>query len=134
MQEFFKDKDGNPLEKGVLYDLPPLSWPLSFQSYEYRQEGDFKNPEAVFWDFRGTPHYFNKKRVEVVAAKTSPEKAREYLNSAKSLTEWLSIKESKLAQSKAKCRVRVLEERDEGPLGRHPFKKDDGFVHPNKKY
>lgn len=24
--------------------------------------------------------------------------------------------------------------RDEGPFGPHPFRKDDGFVHPNKKY
>lgn len=134
MQEPFKDKDGNPLEKGVLYDLPPLSWPLSFQSYEYRQEGDFKNPEAVFWDFKGFPHYFNKKRVEVVAAKTTLLGVKKYISSAKSLLEWLSIKESKIAQSKAKCRVRVLEERDEGPLGPHPFKKDDGFVHPHKRY
>lgn len=97
MQESFKDKDGNFLEKGVLYDLPPLSWPLSFQCYEHCQEGDFKNPEAVFWDFKGCPHYFNRKKVEIIATKTSPEKVREYLNLAKALVEWLSIKESKLA-------------------------------------
>ena len=38
------------------------------------------------------------------------------------------------AQSSAKCTERILEERDEGPFGTHPFKKDNGFVHPNKKY
>jgi hypothetical protein len=27
-----------------------------------------------------------------------------------------------------------IEQRNEGPLGQHPNKKDDGFVHPNKKY
>ncbi len=103
MQEFFKDKDGNFLEKGVLYDLPPLSWPLSFQCYEHHQEGDFRNLEAVFWDFKGCPHYFNKKKIASLAIKTTPDKVREYINSAKSLVEWLSIKESKLAQSKPKC-------------------------------
>lgn len=25
-------------------------------------------------------------------------------------------------------------QRDEGPFGPHPFKKNDGFIHPNRKY
>jgi len=103
MREFFKDKDGNLLEKGVLYDLPPLSWPLSFQGYEDHQEGDFRNLAAVFLDFKGYPHYFNRKKVEIIASKTTPEKAREYINSAKSLVEWLSIKETQIAQTLPKC-------------------------------
>jgi len=103
MREFFKDKDGNPLEKGVLYELPPLSWPLSFQCYEYCQEGDFKNLKAVFWDFKGYTHYFSKEKISLLATKTPLEKAREYINSAKSLVEWLSIKETQIAQRRAKC-------------------------------
>ena len=103
MSEIFRDKDGNPLEKGILYDLPPLSWPLSFQCYEHRQEGDFKNPEAVFWDFRGNPHYFNKKKIESIATKTTLPQIVQHLNSAKSLVEWLSIKGTQIEQRQAKC-------------------------------
>lgn len=103
MRESFKDKDGNHLEKGILYDLPPLSWPLSFQSYEDHQEGDFKSLMAVFWDFRGNPHYFNRKKIEIIATKTTSEQIVQYINSARSLIEWLSNKESKIAQSQVKC-------------------------------
>lgn len=106
MQESFKDKDENSLEKGVLYDLPSQSWPLSFQGYEYHQEGDFKPcmREAVFSDFKGYPHYFNRKKIEIIASKTTPEKIREYVDSAKTLVDWLSIKENQMiAQSRAKC-------------------------------
>ncbi len=110
MPEHFKDKDGNPLEKGVLYDLSPLSWPLSFQGYENHQEGDSTKPEAVFWDFKGYPHYFNRKRVEIIAVKTTSEKAREYTTSAKSLVEWLSIKETQIAQSQTKCTEKTFRE------------------------
>jgi hypothetical protein len=96
MSKDFKDKNGNSLEKGVLYELPHLLWPLSFQSYEYRQEGDFKNPEAVFWDFKGYPHYFGKEKIAVLAIPTNPQKIREYINSAKTLVEWLSNKATQM--------------------------------------
>jgi hypothetical protein len=100
MQKTFRDRNGNPLERGVLYDLPPLAWPLSFQSYESRHEGDFDVLEAVFWDFKGNPHYFGEKKVAVLATKTTPEKAREYVIAAHSLVDWLSTKAS---QSQPKC-------------------------------
>ncbi len=103
MHENFVDRNGNPLEKGVLYNLPPLSWPLSFQCYEHCQQGDFRNLEAVFWDFRSFPHYFNPKEIESIAYKTTSEKVREYLNSAKSLVDWLSNQERRIAQSQTKC-------------------------------
>ena len=108
MPENFKDKDGNSLEKGVLYDIPFQSWPLSFQGYEHRQEGDFKPcmREAVFWDFKGYPHYFPRKKVEIIATKITPERVREYLSSSKTLVDWLSIKENKMvAQSQPKCTI-----------------------------
>jgi hypothetical protein len=42
--------------------------------------------------------------------------------------------ESLLAQSLPKCTQNQSEQKDEGPFGPNPFKRDDGFVHPNKKY
>ena len=103
MPEVFIDKEGNPLERGVLYNLPPLSWPLSFQFYEFRWEGDFKILKAVFLDFNGHPNYFNKKKVISIATKPTSEKMREYISSAKTLVEWLSNEEPKITQRQAKC-------------------------------
>jgi hypothetical protein len=134
MRKEFRDKNGHYLEKGVLYDISSLSWPLSFQGYEYSLEGDFKNLEAVFWDFRGHPHYFNEYKTLALAVPVTPEKVREYMSSAKSLVEWLSIQKSKIAQTLPNRTGKPLEQRDEGPFGPHPFRKDDGFVHPHKRY
>ena len=123
MRESFKDKDGNSLERGVLYDLPPLSWPLSFQCYEYRQEGDLKKLESVFWDFRGYPHYFSKEKIAVLATPINPQKIREYISSAKTLVDWLSIKETLIAQRRAKC--------TEPPIFRRIDAMEPGYSEPN---
>ncbi len=89
MPEGFKDKTGNFLKKGVLYEIPPFLWPFSFQDYEYHPEGDSKKLEAVFWDFTGNPHNFNEKRINLSAVPLSHENAQRYINTAKSLVEWL---------------------------------------------
>ncbi len=107
MQTPFSDKNRNPLESGVLYDIPPLSWPLFFQGYEYRLEGDFKKLEAVFHDFRGDSHYFNHHQIATLATQTTTKRIKEYITSANSLTGWLLIQESKIAQRQAKCTARV---------------------------
>ncbi len=117
MREEFKDKNENPLEKGILYELPPLSWPLSFQGYEPRQQGDFRNLEAVFWDFKGLPHYFNKCKIAAIATPTTSEKLWEYANSAMSLFQWLSIQERRIAQSRPKLTEKILGQKDDGPIG-----------------
>jgi hypothetical protein len=40
----------------------------------------------------------------------------------------------RFAQRQSSCMETVLGQRDEGPFGPHTHRKDDGFVHPNKRY
>jgi len=103
MQEPFTHKCGNPLERNVLYTFSNRTWPMSFYRYECQQEGDLKNPKAVFWDFRGKPIYLSREEVALLITETSPEQINEYITSAKSLLDWLSIKKTQIAQRRAKC-------------------------------
>jgi hypothetical protein len=102
MQESFTHKEGNPLEKNVLYTILNRAWPLSFQGYEYHPEGDLKKPKAVFWDFRGKAVCLSREEVALLITKTNPEQIKEYIASAKSLIHWLSTKETQIVQSQAK--------------------------------
>jgi len=62
------------------------------------------------------------------------EKSLNNFPSEKKNLQKLLSQNSDSAQSRAKCTGRISERKDESPFGSHLFRKDDGFVHPNKKY
>jgi hypothetical protein len=104
--ESFNHRKGSPLERNMLYDVVNQKWPLFFQGYELKQEGDYKKPVAVFWDFMGNPYSFNKEQVALSVIPTTSEQFNKHLHSAKSLVDWLLTKQSRVltsAQSQPKC-------------------------------
>ncbi len=118
MSQIDYDKNRNPLEKQVLYNSPSRFWPLSFQEYGFKQEGDFRRPIAVFWDFMGNPHYLDKKDTSLMT-KTTQEELQKYITLSKTLLEWLS---NKSTQRPPKCTLGestpVYSDDEEGPNSR----------------
>jgi hypothetical protein len=102
MQESFINKNKTPLEKTILYTISSQRWPLSFQGYEYKPEGDYKKLVAVFWDYEGHPIYFNKEQVALAITPATPTQIKQSISSAKGLVEWLSHYQIKQSQSQPK--------------------------------
>jgi len=90
MLEPFNHREGKPLEKTVLYTVANQRWPISFQEYSYKQEGDFKILQAIFWNFEGRPIAFEREEVAKMITPSSLRQIQNYISSAKTLVDWLS--------------------------------------------